>query len=333
MPCSIAMAWCKRATARRHKAMGTTLSPTPRAQRAVVRRLQGRVQARQRPILLPPDRHRPGLALHPACAKPLQSTREESAVTAFQRLFQERGLPDAIRTDNGLPFASPQRPLQSLQALRLVAQPRHRHRAHQARQPTAERPPRAHASHPEDRDHPAARHEQPPAAGPLRRLRPRVQPRAAPRGARHEGARRDLRTRLQQPYRGLPEIDYPFHDRDVLVTACGRICMHRKKINISTVLAGQRLGIKEVDDGIWLVTFMPYDLGYIDLEQKTLQPSTTRSAQGCHPCLRYNLLPMCPGRTHGFMVVGVGDLEPPTPASRRRCSTRLSYTPNPRAVI
>ncbi len=32
------------------------------------------------------------------------------------------------------------------------------------------------------------------------------------------------------------------------------------------------LGIKEVDDGIWLVSFMHYDLGYIDLEQKTLQP-------------------------------------------------------------
>jgi len=47
--------------------------------------------------------------------------------------------------------------------------------------------------------------------------------------------------------------------------------MHRKKINISTVLAGQRLGIKEIDEGIWLVSFMHYDLGYIDLEQKTLQ--------------------------------------------------------------
>ena len=36
-----------------------------RAQRALVHRLQGRVQARQRPLLLPPDRHRSGLALHP----------------------------------------------------------------------------------------------------------------------------------------------------------------------------------------------------------------------------------------------------------------------------
>ena len=77
---------------------------------------------------------------------------------------------------------------------------------------------------------------------------------------------------LDSPYDGLPELAYPLHDRDVLVTACGRICMHRKRINISTVLAGQRLGIKEVDDGIWLVSFMRYDLGFIDLEQKTLQP-------------------------------------------------------------
>ena len=30
--------------------------------------------------------------------------------------------------------------------------------------------------------------------------------------------------------------------------------MHRKKINISGVFAGQRLGIKHVDDGIWLVS-------------------------------------------------------------------------------
>ena len=59
--------------------------------------------------------------------------------------------------------------------------------------------------------------------------------------------------------------------------------LHRKKINVSTVLAGQRLAIKEVDDGIWLVSLI--DLGHFDLEQKTLQPSTTRSARGCHPCL------------------------------------------------
>jgi hypothetical protein len=46
--------------------------------------------------------------------------------------------------------------------------------------------------------------------------------------------------------------------------------MHRKRINLSTVLAGQRVGSKDVDEGIWIVSFMQY--GFIDLEQKTLQP-------------------------------------------------------------
>ena len=82
----------------------------------------------------------------------------------------------------------------------------------------------------------------------------------------------ELYTASARTYAGLPVLSYPFHDRDVMVTACGRLCLHRKRINISTVLAGQKLGIKEVDEGIWLVSFMHYDLGYFDLEQKTLQP-------------------------------------------------------------
>jgi hypothetical protein len=75
-----------------------------------------------------------------------------------------------------------------------------------------------------------------------------------------------------RPYRGIGELSYPFHDRTALVTGCGRICIYKKKINLSTSLAGQAVGIKEVDDGIWLVSFMDYDLGYIDWEEKTLQP-------------------------------------------------------------
>jgi hypothetical protein len=37
----------------------------------------------------------------------LESTREDLACIAFERLFRERGLPLAIRSDNGVPFASP----------------------------------------------------------------------------------------------------------------------------------------------------------------------------------------------------------------------------------
>ncbi|MBW9089343.1 helix-turn-helix domain containing protein [Rhizobium wenxiniae] len=99
--------------------------------------------------------------------------------------------------------------------------------------------------------------------------------------ARHRHRNKAEGTGHEEPGRRLLCIDkslygpagyrIPFRDRDALVTNCGRICIYRKKINISIVMAGQKLGIKEVDDGIWLVSFMQYDLGYIDLEQKTLQ--------------------------------------------------------------
>src|SRR6266513_1307272 len=58
----------------------------------------------------------------------------------------------------------------------------------------------------------------------------------------------------------------------IVVTRCGRICLGEKKINFSTVFAGQAVGIKEVHDDIWLVSFMEYDLGYFDLETRVLEP-------------------------------------------------------------
>ena len=75
-----------------------------------------------------------------------------------------------------------------------------------------------------------------------------------------------------RPYTGLPDIDYPFHDKTIVVTRCGRICLGNKKINFSQVFAGQAVGIKEVHDDIWLVSFMQYDLGYFDLQTRVLEP-------------------------------------------------------------
>ena len=66
-------------------------------------------------------------------------------------------------------------------------------------------------------------------------------------------------------------LHYPFHDRTITVTRCGRICIGRRKINLSTVFAGQNVGIKEVSDKIWLVSFMDYDLGFFDHETGRLE--------------------------------------------------------------
>jgi transposase InsO family protein len=200
----------------------------------------------------------------------LGSTKEDPVIEAFQRLFAERGLPAAIRSDNGLPFASPNG-LYNLSRLsvwwlrlglrleRIKPASPHQNGRHERMHLTLKtettRPPGANSLQQQDRfDRFVSEfnHERPHEALAMKRPADVYQP-------------------SSRPYQGLPEIRYPFHDRDLLVTACGRLCMHRKKINISTVMAGQRLGIKEVDDGIWLVSFMHYDLGYIDLEQRTLQ--------------------------------------------------------------
>ncbi|MBP7589275.1 MAG: transposase [Thermoanaerobaculia bacterium] len=51
--------------------------------------------------------------------------------------------------------------------------------------------------------------------------------------------------------------------------------LHGRAVTISSVFAGQRLGLREVDADVWLVSFMHYDLGYIDLEACTLQTIDT----------------------------------------------------------
>ena len=201
----------------------------------------------------------------------LDSVREEGAIAAFQQLFRDRGLPDAIRSDNGVPFASPNALFNlsklSVWWLRLgIAierikpgnpQQNGRHeRMHLTLKKETTRPPHMNSLQQQARFDEFVQEfniERPHDALGLR-------------------TPAELYIPSSNPYFGLPNLTYPLHDREYLVTSCGRICMHRKKINISTVLAGQKLGLKEVDEGIWLVSFMHDDLGYIDLEQKTLQP-------------------------------------------------------------
>lgn len=67
-------------------------------------------------------------------------------------------------------------------------------------------------------------------------------------------------------YQGIDELDYPFHDFTITVSACGRICIGKCKINLSTAFADQNVGIRQVADKIWLVSFMQYDLGFFDHE-------------------------------------------------------------------
>ena len=82
----------------------------------------------------------------------------------------------------------------------------------------------------------------------------------------------DLYTPSSRAYEPPPEPEYPFHDRTVRVTRCGRICVGKRKINLSNVFAGQLVGNREVEDRIWLVSLLHYDLGYYDHEEGRIEP-------------------------------------------------------------
>ncbi len=82
----------------------------------------------------------------------------------------------------------------------------------------------------------------------------------------------EVYTPSAREYQGLIEPEYPFHDKTIQVTRCGRICLNGRKINLSAVFAGQIVGIREVADQIWLVSFMQFDLGYFDEEECRVEP-------------------------------------------------------------
>jgi putative transposase len=201
----------------------------------------------------------------------LQTTREHEAMVVFERLFREFGLPDAMRTDNGVPFAS----AHALYGLSKLAVWWLR---------LGIRLERIAPGHPEQN----GRHERMHLTLKVETTRPAaanvLQQQAVfdefiirynterPHQALGMKVPADIYTPSPRPYRGLDDLEYPFHDWTITVTRCGRLCFNGRKINLSQVFAGQTVGVKQTDDHIWLVSFMDYDLGYFDDETCRLEP-------------------------------------------------------------
>jgi putative transposase len=201
----------------------------------------------------------------------LSTTSEATAFPVFESAFKAFGLPKAIRTDNGVPFASPNAlyGLSKLSVwwLRLGIEIE-----------------RIKPGNPQQN----GRHERMHLTLKLETTRPAAQNFLAqqarfddfitcfnterPHQALAMRCPAEIYSSSNRPYRGLPALDYPFHDRAVTVTTCGRICFDRRKVNLSQVFAGQLVGIKQVDDHLWLASFMDYDLGYFDDETCRLEP-------------------------------------------------------------
>lgn len=200
-----------------------------------------------------------------------ESTKEKYAFTAFEWLFKERGLPDAIRTDNGVPFACANSLFNlsklSVWWLRLgisierikpgCPQQNGRHeRMHRTLKKQATRPAKANCLQQQ-----AAFDE---FALEFNDERP------------HESLGMKFPAECYTPstkkYDGLPHLEYPFHDKEAIVASNGMLWLERQRIFLSKVFEGQTIGLKEVEEHTWLVSFANYELGYIDLESKSLKP-------------------------------------------------------------
>jgi hypothetical protein len=194
----------------------------------------------------------------------------------FERLFREYGLPERIRTDNGVPFATcALGRLSQLSAwwIRLgitpeLIEPAHpeqngRHeRFHKTLKADATRPPAATRAA-QQRRFTRFRQE-------YNTERPHEALGQHPPGA--------LYTPSARPYpHRLPPLVYPAHYEVRLVSANGGVRWRSGWVNCSHVLAGEYIGLAEVADGIWATYFGPMLLGRFHERTGTIIGSHNRN--------------------------------------------------------
>jgi putative transposase len=260
----------KRRTRRRNRAEGTTLSRPAQPNELWCADYKGEFMLADRRYCYPLTITDFASRYLIAC-EALHTTKEVYAFSVFESAFKEFGLPRAIRTDNGVPFASPNALFGlsrlSVWWLRLGIEIE-----------------RIKPGHPQQN----GRHERMHLTLKLETTKPAAKNflqqqtkfddfvdgynNERPHQALNMQCPAELYVPSRRIYQGLPDLDYPFHDKAVTVTTCGRICFNRQKINLSQVFAGQTVGIKQTDDRIWLVSFMDYDLGYFDDATCRLEP-------------------------------------------------------------
>jgi hypothetical protein len=196
----------------------------------------------------------------------LLSTKGTGVRPVFDRLFREYGLPRAIRTDNGVPFASTAlhglTPLNvwwlrlGIQHQRILPAHPQQNGAHERMHKTlkrgAIRPPRATLAA-QQRAFQRFRQE-------YNHERPHQFLHGRPPGALYRPSARAYSG-------GLPALEYPGHFLAKRVTNAGTIRFKARLLYLSTALKQHRVGLEEVDDGIWSVFFGDVLLGRIDERQ------------------------------------------------------------------
>jgi transposase InsO family protein len=194
----------------------------------------------------------------------LSNTTTDPVMGSFEAFFDEYGLPSIIRSDNGPPFASQGfGGLSVLSAwwMRLGIKPERiepgcpqqngqHERMHLTLKLETTRPPKANLL------------QQQESFDDFKDLFNNERP--------HEALAMKTPASLYKPSLrkysdALRELDYPLHDFTLKVKRPGVIRIaHRKDCYLTAALIGHTLGLRELEEGVLLVSLGKFDLGYID---------------------------------------------------------------------
>lgn len=184
----------------------------------------------------------------------LLSTQTVTARPVFERAFREYGLPRAIRTDNGVPFAT--QAIHGLSFLnvwwmRLGIQHQRIHPgrpqengAHERMHRTLKRQaikPVQRTCAAQQRNFDAFRTE-------YNEVRPHEWLNQATPDSCYNASPREYPARL-------PAIEYPGHFLVKKITTGGTFRFHRKLLHIANALVDQHIGLDETEDGRWAIYF------------------------------------------------------------------------------
>lgn len=210
--------------------------------------------------------------------KALLSTNCQDTKVIFERIFKEFGLPDGIRTDNGVPFATTAiarlSPL-SVWWMRLGIYP----------ELIELGKPQQNGSH--ERMHRTLKAETTrPAAGNLRAQQRRFNRfrkeynELRPHEALNLETPASIYTCSSRSFpKELPRVQYPDHFERRLVSRNGGIRWNCHWVNVSHTLAEQYVGLEEIDDGIWDVFFGTLRLGRLDERDMKIEDALGRKAR------------------------------------------------------
>lgn len=197
------------------------------------------------------------------------STATAGARSVFERLFREHGLPAKILTDGGVPFASSTSPRRlsrlSVWFVKLGIEPI-------LTQPSS---PQQNGGHEQMHRVLKAETARPPAAtGPLQQRRFTRFIREYNQERPHEGIGMKTPASLYQPSprahpRRLEDPCYAGHVETRRVRSHGEIKWQGGFLFVSEVLSGGLVGLEEVDDGLWSLSFGQVLLGrFVERDRK-----------------------------------------------------------------